>query len=287
MPVTCNPPPAHRQPSLRETPRHAPRPLGAGAPLLFSVIVPAYNEGATLRGSVEHLLGVLEEVGEPYEVLIVNDGSRDDTPRVAEALAGEEPRVRALHHDRNRGLGAALRTAIAAARGEYIVGSPADSPLDAPQIRAFHEAMEARASYADFPGTAACDIAVGFRPERAGYKAWMRFCSAVYRWMLRIAFWTWLRDFNWICMYRRRVFEVVSIEFDAFVALPEILVKAKRAGFSLRQVPCPMKPRKVGKGTVGRPQVLFKAFANMVRLWLRVTFGSAGRARAREAGKEA
>jgi cellulose synthase/poly-beta-1,6-N-acetylglucosamine synthase-like glycosyltransferase len=277
MPVIYNPSPAHRKPSGAETPRHVPRPLDASAPPLFSVIVPAYNEGATLRGSVEHLLGVLEEVGQPYEVLIVNDGSRDDTPKVAEALAGEEPRVRALHHDRNRGLGAALRTAIAAARGEYIVGSPADSPLDAPQLRAFHETMEAQA---------ACDIAVGFRPERAGYKAWMRFCSAVYRWMLRIAFWTWLRDFNWICMYRRRVFEVVSIEFDAFVALPEILVKAKRAGFSLCQVPCSMKPRKVGKGTVGKPQILFKAFANMVRLWVRVTFGSAGRGRAPEARKE-
>jgi cellulose synthase/poly-beta-1,6-N-acetylglucosamine synthase-like glycosyltransferase len=286
MPVIYNTPPETAGPAVREAPEYQRPSPDPHAPPLFSVVVPAYNEGGSLKESAEHLLGVMNEAGEPFEVIIVNDGSRDETPKVAEDLAARNRSVRVLHHERNRGLGAALRTAIQAARGEYIVGSPADSPLDTAQLQAFRDTMEARGSYSYLPGQAACDIAVGFRPDRPGYRSWMRFCSGAYRWMLRILFWTWLRDFNWISMYRRSVFESVSIEFDGFVALPEILVKARRAGFRLRQVSCPMKPRRVGRGTVSRPQVLFGAFANMVRLWLRVTFGGSGRSGSREARKQ-
>lgn len=270
----------------RQKKEHVPPPPDPAAKPLFSVVMPAYNEAATINEAVQGLLGVMRGCGEPFEILIVDDGSRDETAKLAESIAASQPSVRLLRHERNRGLGAALRTAIAAARGEYVVGSPVDSPLDGDQLRLFHDTMEATASYSYFPGKSACDVAVGFRAERAGYKWWMSVCSWVYRIMLRMAFWMWLRDFNWICMYRRRIFERVTIECDGFAALPEILVKAKRAGFALRQVPCPMRARKAGKGTVGRPRILFKATADFFRLWVRLTFGPSAEP-AKEARKEA
>jgi len=273
MPVIMNPPP-ETAPVRREQPEYVPPPLDPAAKPLFSVIMPAYNEQATMGEAVQSLVSVMTEYGEPFEILIVDDGSRDETAKIASAIAAANPFVKLLRHDRNRGLGAAIRTAVAAARGDYVVGSPVDSPLDGDQLRAFHDTIEARASYSYFPGKAACDVAVGFREQRAGYKWWMSVCSWIYRMMLRASFRMWLRDFNWICMYRRSIFERVAIEFDGFAALPEILVKAKRAGFRLRQVPCPMKARKVGRGTVGRPKILFKATADFFRLWAKLTFSS-------------
>ena len=232
--------------------------------------MPAFNEEATIRASLGGIIEVMTAYGEPFEVLVVDDGSDDETSRIVEAVPGLGTHVRLFKHDRNRGLGAALRTAISAARGDFIVGSPVDSPLDREQLRAFHDAIEARGSYA---GSGPGDVAVGYRPEHVGYKWWMRIGSWIYRMLLRTAFRMWLRDFNWICMYRRSVFETVTIQRDGFSVLPEILVKANRAGFKLRQVPCPMKPRERGKGTVGRPSFLIEALAEFVRLWIGLTFG--------------
>ena len=250
MPVIVNPPPEAPPAKRREEPKYVPAPLDPGAQPVFSVVMPAFNEEATIKKALQGLIEVMTGYGDPFEVLVVDDGSRDGTSGIVEPMSGPGTHVRLLKHDDNRGLGAALRTAFAAARGDFIVGSPVDSPLDRDQLQAFHDTME-----------------------------------------LRISFRTCLRDFNWICMYRRSIFEKVTIEFDGFSALPEILVKAKRAGFTLKQVPCPMRARKVGKGTVGRPSILIKAFAEFLRLWLRLTFGGSGRSKAEgaseQAGKEA
>jgi glycosyltransferase involved in cell wall biosynthesis len=290
MPVIVNPPPKAPEAKRREQSKYVHAPLNPDATPVFSVVMPAFNEEATIKDALEGLVDVMTGYGEPFEVLVVDDGSLDGTFGIVQPLSGAGTHVRLLQHEKNRGLGAALRTAFAAARGDFIVGSPVDSPLHRDQLQAFHDTLEARATYSYFPGSSACDVAVGFRPQRLGYKWWMTICSWIYRMMLRISFRTWLRDFNWICMYRRSIFEKVKIEFDGFSALPEILVKAKRAGFKLKQVPCPMTARKVGKGTVGKPGILIKAFTEFVRLWIRLTFSSSGggknKAASAKAGKE-
>ena len=272
MPVRIAPPPESSLPKPREEDRYVPPAPRPDAEPLFSAIVPACNEAEGIEEAVGSLLSAFEEVGEPFEILLVDDGSRDATPALADALAARDPRVRVFHHGRNRGLGAAIRTGVQSARGTFIVGSPADSPLDAAQIRRFHETMEPQAAFAYLPGSRACDIAVGFRPARAGYRPWTRFMSWGYRWMLRLMFRMWLRDFNWICMYRREALERVAFTRDDFVALPEILIKAKRAGLRLVSVPCPMRARRTGRASVGRPRMLWTVLTGTLALWSEVTF---------------
>lgn len=273
MPVRIQPPPPATMPRLREEEKYVPPAPDPSREPLFSAIVPAHDGCASLDRAVGGLVSAFEEVGEPFEILIVDDGSRDGAGAAADALAKSDPRVRAFHHGKKRGLGAAIRTAVQAARGTYLVESPVDAPLDAAQIQAFLETMEPQAAFAYLPGKRAADVAVGFRVSRPGHKRWVRLCSWVYRWMLRAAFWTWVRDFNWISMYRRSVFERVAIENDDFLAVPEILVKAKKAGLVLRQVPCPMRARAPGRGTARSPSMLVRAFTGMIRLWWRVKLG--------------
>jgi glycosyltransferase involved in cell wall biosynthesis len=101
------------------------------APLL-SVLVPVYNERDTLGALLRRVL----EVPVEKEVIVVDDGSRDGTRKVLEALAREMP-IRALFHPRNRGKGAAIRTALAAARGEFTIIQDADleyDPADYPRL---------------------------------------------------------------------------------------------------------------------------------------------------------
>jgi dolichyl-phosphate beta-glucosyltransferase len=90
----------------------------------LSVVVPAYNEEARLEPGLRHALDYLARRGAPYELLVVDDGSRDGTSRVAAAFADEG--VRVLRHERNRGKGAAVRTGLLASRGRKVLVSDAD-----------------------------------------------------------------------------------------------------------------------------------------------------------------
>lgn len=100
---------------------------------VFSVIIPAYNEEAVLDTAFARLDGVMRGLGEPYELIFVNDGSRDKTPEMLRALAAAHPEVRALHFSRNFGHQIAVTAGLDAARGDAIVIIDADLQ-DPPEV---------------------------------------------------------------------------------------------------------------------------------------------------------
>lgn len=104
----------------------------------FSVVVPCYNEEGAIERTIDHLR---EKLGDPsrYELIIVNDGSSDGSPELLAAAASRDPTLRILHHQRNRGYGAALKTGIASARSPLIVITDADGTYPNEQIPALVE----------------------------------------------------------------------------------------------------------------------------------------------------
>lgn len=101
---------------------------------MISFIFPAYNEAENLRRFPAEALPEFDRLGEDYEVVVVDDGSTDDTAAVARSLG---PRVRLVQHDRNRGLGAAVRTGIGAAQGDLVITMDSDltfAPSDVPKL---------------------------------------------------------------------------------------------------------------------------------------------------------
>jgi glycosyltransferase involved in cell wall biosynthesis len=127
------------QPPRAFTRHTAPRPLERGEPVaahpLTSVILPAYNEAEALPGVLGELSRVLDE---HYEIIVVDDGSSDETA----AIAGRFP-CRILRHSRNRGKGAAIRTGLNHALGQYIVVSDADGTYPADAIPRIAELLAA------------------------------------------------------------------------------------------------------------------------------------------------
>jgi len=91
---------------------------------VLSLVIPAYNEERRLGAGLRQALDYLRKRGEPFEILVVDDGSRDQTSEVADSFAEEE--VRLLRHERNRGKGAAIRTGLAASAGARVLLSDAD-----------------------------------------------------------------------------------------------------------------------------------------------------------------
>lgn len=218
----------------------------------LSVVLPAFNESKNIGQSVRLALAVLDDRGIEGEVIVVDDGSWDDTPAVA-ASAGDA-RVRILRHPRNIGYGAALKTGICAARMEHVFFTDADLQFDLDELGR----LEGWAG--------GFDIIVGYREERRD------------PWVRRLNAWAWnhlvdglfdlgVRDID--CAFKvfhRRVFDRVAIQSVGAFVNSEILVRARAAGFRIKEVPVSHYPRASGVASGANPRVIARACLELARM---------------------
>ena len=227
----------------------------------LSYFFPAHNEEANLRGLVEEALATLPSLAEAFEVVIVDDGSRDATPRIADELAAADPRVRAVHHPRNLGYGAALRTGFGAARHDLIAFTDGD--------RQFRVADIGRltARYAE----GGADAVVGFRIRRADPLIRTLYAKA-YQLANRVFFGLRITDVDCACkLLRRDALRGISVESGGAFFSAELLIKLRASGRSVVEVGVPHYPRTAGSPTGARPQVVLRAMRDFwllrLRLW--------------------
>jgi glycosyltransferase involved in cell wall biosynthesis len=227
----------------------------------LSYFFPAHNEEANLRGLVEEARATLPSLAETFEILIVNDGSRDATPRIADELAAADPRVRAIHHPRNLGYGAALRSGFAAARHELIAFTDGD--------RQFKVADLGRLTARHAAGGA--DVVVGYRIKRADPLVRTLYARA-YRLANRIFFGLRTTDVDCACkLFEREALRGINVESGGAFFSAELLIKLRATGRSVAEVGVPHYPRTAGSPTGARPGVVFRAmrdfWALRLRLW--------------------
>ncbi|MBF8289191.1 MAG: Glycosyltransferase family 2 protein [Chloroflexi bacterium] len=246
---------------------------GAPAPPLvpaLSCFFPAHNEEANLRGLVEEALVTLPAIAEVFEIVIVDDGSRDSTSRLADELAAANPRVRAVHHEVNRGYGAALRTGFASARHDLIAFTDGD--------RQFRVADLARLTTRLAAGDA--DAVVGFRIKRADPPVRTLY-ARVYRLANRIFFGLRVTDVDCACkLIRRGALRGISVESSGAFFSAELLIKLLASGRRVVEVGVPHYPRTAGSATGAKPQVVLRAVRDFWLLRLRL-WAAPGRALAR------
>lgn len=123
----------------------ADRPAGRRTPVRWSIVIPAFNEAARLPRYLEDVVGHFDGRGEPYEVLVVDDGSTDGTPEVIEAFARDHPSVRAVRLPENQGKGAAVRAGMRAATGECRLFADADGATPIAEVKRLEPALAAGA----------------------------------------------------------------------------------------------------------------------------------------------
>jgi glycosyltransferase involved in cell wall biosynthesis len=222
----------------------------------LSVIVPAFNEEEGLRPAITFMAAELASLDTSGEIVIVDDGSADRTPELADELARTLPGVRAVHHTVNQGWGQAVRTGIANCKHEFLVLSPVDSPLSRADMAAFLAAA---------PGA---DIVVGYRTRRAGYPAWLALGSRCYHHLVSAMFGLHVRDVNWVHLYRRTAIESLTLRLSGVAFPAEVLARATRRGDRIAEVHCEMQARTTGESTVTRPRVIARALRDVLGLWL-------------------
>jgi glycosyltransferase involved in cell wall biosynthesis len=223
-----------------------------------SIVIPAYNEASNLAQTVEHVSTVANELGKEYEIILVNDGSLDQTEAVARKLAKRLPHTRLVSHRPNRGYGGALKAGYAAASRDWIAIFPADGQFDFSEIGRL------------LAKTGEAELICGYRQYRRD--APMRLLNA-WGWnsLVRLLFGYLCRDID--CgfkLFRRDILAQVPLESNGAMIDTEFLVGAKAHGYRIAEVPVTHLPRLGGKATGAKPAVILRAFRDLLRFRFKV-----------------
>ncbi|MHB1006943.1 MAG: glycosyltransferase family 2 protein [Chloroflexota bacterium] len=224
----------------------------------ISVVLPAYNEEQNIPRTVANVMDAMNGVADDYEILVVDDGSRDRTAEVTRALSEQHPRVRLVQHQVNQGYGAALATGFASATKDLVFMTDGDAQFDVREIRKL------------LPLMANADLAIGYRAPRRD-----PFHRLVYAkgWgmLINILFGYTARDVDCAFkLFRRSILNDFVVESRGATFSTEFMVRARRTGHKVREVGVRHLPRTAGNPTGGRPDVIIRAFKELVKLRYRL-----------------
>jgi glycosyltransferase involved in cell wall biosynthesis len=239
----------------------------------ISAVLPAYNEEQVIADSVRAMVDTLATLAPDYEVIVVNDGSRDRTPEIVEALGTDNARVRLVSHAENLGYGAALWTGFTSATKDLIFLTDGDKQFDVSELGDFLTLLEG------------ADLAIGYRKPRAD-----SFIRRLNGWgwntIVRLLFGYTARDVDCAFkVFRRGILDRVEVHAKGATFSAEFLVKARRLGYVIRERRASHYPRPAGTPTGAKPAVILRAFRELIRLRLNLESELAGAANAREAAR--
>lgn len=219
----------------------------------ISVVLPAYNEEENIPKTVTAVVESLKGITLDYEVIVVDDGSRDRTAEVTSELASQHPCVRLVRHELNRGYGGALHSGFCAATRDLVFMTDSDNQFDVGEISKL------------LPLVGVADLVIGYRAKRQD--PFIRKLNA-FGWnlLINVLFGYTARDVDCAFkLFKREILDNITIESRGATFSAEFLVRAKRKGYRIREVPVTHLPRLAGKPTGARIDVILRAFRELIR----------------------
>jgi len=231
----------------------------------LSLFLPCYNEQDNLKRTFNLSLPIIKEIAQKWEIIIVNDGSKDNTGQIASKLKKLHPQnVSVITHNPNRGYGAAFKSGFYSAKYEWITFIDADGQFDFNDIRLLHQQqLKTKA-----------DMVIGYYLGRKvpfvrilGSKLWQ---TAVW-----ILFGLKVTDID--CgfkLVKKQVIDTIpqlEAERGPFIT-SEFLIKSKKSGFKITEVGVHHYPRSAGESTGSKLNVVIAGFKDLFRLWFTLNF---------------
>jgi glycosyltransferase involved in cell wall biosynthesis len=220
----------------------------------LSIVLPSYNEAENVAQAVAEATAAAQRFADAYEVIVVNDGSADETLEIATELAAKQPNLRVVNHPQNRGYGAAVRSGIDAAQSDYVFLTDGDLQFDLGQIEKLLPLLETS------------DIVVGWRINRQdnfirrfNAHAW----NAMIRRLLKIP----VKDVD--CAFKlidRRLLDRIDLVSDGAMISAELVAKCLKLGATLSEVGVEHRPRVAGEPSGNNPRVVRQAFRELIAL---------------------
>jgi glycosyltransferase involved in cell wall biosynthesis len=220
----------------------------------LSVVLPAFDEEGSIRAVVEDAYRNVPKFAPIFEIIVVNDGSKDRTREICDRLAEEFSNVRVVHHPRNRGYGAALKSGIQLARYDLIFFTDADGQFDLNEVAALLKQADAY------------DIVAGYRGQRQDPPHRLLFAWG-WNVLVRLVLGVRIRDID--CAFKvfnRHVFDKVQINSVGAMVNTEIFAQVSRFGMTVKEVRVSHFPRRHGKATGGNVAVIIKAFRELIKI---------------------
>ena len=222
----------------------------------ISLVLPAYNEADNIEPMIEEAAPALEANADDYEIVVVDDGSADDTAGVTRRVMEQNPRVRLVQHPVNQGFGAAVFGGFTNATKDWIFYTDADRQFVLGELERFVPFMDQ------------ADLIAGYRaPRRDPFlrvlygKGWSMLCTLTFGYTVRDV------DCGFK-LFRREIIEELasSIASRGATFSIEWLVRAKRAGYRFVELPVTHRPRLTGSQTGANIDVIVRAFRELARV---------------------
>ena len=224
----------------------------------ISVFFPCFNEQANVARTVEQAQNVLEKLNIDFEIIIVNDGSSDNTARIADEISSRNERIKVVHHERNLGYGAALQSGFKAATKELVFYTDGDGQFNINEMPFLLPMMKQ------------FDIVSCYRLKRQD-----PFIRKLNGWcwtkLVCLLFGMRIRDIDCAFkLYKREIFDNIKMTSTGALIDTEILARAKNRGYRIAQKGVHHFPRSAGEQTGANIRVIFRAFKELFKLYKQI-----------------
>ncbi|MEM9070773.1 MAG: glycosyltransferase family 2 protein [Myxococcota bacterium] len=221
----------------------------------LSLILPCYNEGPNVDRAVQEAFETAKEVASAFEIVVVDDGSADDTADRARALQKTIPELVLVQHPVNRGYGAALRTGFRAARFPWVFYTDGDAQFDSRQLCDVVDQVQEGA------------VLAGYRSPRQDHSVLRTGLGRAWTFLANASLGLAVADVN--CAFKvfpKALLDAIPMESQGAAIDAEILAEARHRGLPIRQVPVAHRPRVAGRATGARADVMLLAVWELARV---------------------
>jgi glycosyltransferase involved in cell wall biosynthesis len=220
----------------------------------ISVFFPCYNEEKNIEKLLTNSLNFLPTIAYEYEVIVVDDGSIDSTLKIAQIFSRENPHVKIVHHEINRGYGAALRSGFENCSKNYIFFTDGDNQFDITEMTKL------------LPYIRDYDIVAGYRLKRRD-----NFIRKInefnFNRLIRLLFGLKVRDLNCAFkIYKKEVIKSLKLRSTLAFINSELLIRAKEKGFTIKEVGITHYPRQWGTQTGANVKVILGSLFELFKL---------------------
>lgn len=226
----------------------------AGIPISsISVVIPAYNDETTITKLVQDTDCLLNEISDDYEIVVINDGSKDTTWSVLQELTKKLKNLRLINHEQNQGYGKTIKELYLCGSKSLVFSLPGDYQFAPKELLTMAQGLN---SY---------DLVIGHRVKRNDPPR-RKLQSNIYNLMLRIFYGCSYKDVNSIKLFRREILDQIKLESESPFVDAELCIRTFRAGYKVVEIPIDHLPRLSQGASGGKFSVIWDTFSDLVKM---------------------